>query len=221
MRASLDTNVIIHFYRAGLKELLFNFFEDGVVIYAQIRDVELENHGGDVLAEVDKDITDSKITKYTDEMLKKQSIYNLFIKNVRDNKILYNPDDMGEVYAISLAQTLGIEYLVTDDIKQGGPYMSLMQLEDYDVRPFNFAEILILLFLSGKESSDSIIGFFDEINKASNLNWSIKSHLERFLRRFVYDPYNVEDVDWFKEYKDKYSIKMKSRIDELYQRISE
>ena len=55
-----------------------------------------------------------------------RTIYNLFIKNVRDKKILYNPDDMGEVYAISLAQTLGIEYLVTDDIKQGGPYMSLM-----------------------------------------------------------------------------------------------
>ena len=33
MRASLDTNVIIHFYRADLQNILFEFFEDGVFIY--------------------------------------------------------------------------------------------------------------------------------------------------------------------------------------------
>ena len=45
MRASLDTNVIIHFYRAGLQSILFDFFDEGVFIYEQIRNVELENHG--------------------------------------------------------------------------------------------------------------------------------------------------------------------------------
>ena len=49
MRASLDTNVIIHFYKAGLQDILFKFFDEGVFIYEQIRDVELENHGQDVL----------------------------------------------------------------------------------------------------------------------------------------------------------------------------
>lgn len=44
MRASLDTNVIIHFYRAGLQEILFDFFEEGVFIYEQIRKIELVNH---------------------------------------------------------------------------------------------------------------------------------------------------------------------------------
>ena len=38
MRASLDTNVIIHLYRAGLQNILFDLFVDGVFIYEQITD---------------------------------------------------------------------------------------------------------------------------------------------------------------------------------------
>ena len=45
MRASLDTNAIIHFYKAGLQAILFTFFDEGVFIYEQIREIELENHG--------------------------------------------------------------------------------------------------------------------------------------------------------------------------------
>lgn len=52
MKASLDTNVIIHLYKAGLQSVLFDIFDDGVFIYEQIRNVELENHGGDVLEKV-------------------------------------------------------------------------------------------------------------------------------------------------------------------------
>ena len=45
LRASLDTNAIIHFYKAGLQDILFDFFDEGVFIYEQIRKIELENHG--------------------------------------------------------------------------------------------------------------------------------------------------------------------------------
>ena len=45
MRASLDTNAIIHFYKAECQNILFDFFKDGVFIYEQIRNIELENHG--------------------------------------------------------------------------------------------------------------------------------------------------------------------------------
>lgn len=57
MKASLDTNVIIHFYKAGLEDILFDFFDEGVIIYEQIRNIELENHGQEVLNKVDSDIT--------------------------------------------------------------------------------------------------------------------------------------------------------------------
>lgn len=136
MRASLDTNVVIHFYRANLQNILFEFFEDGIFIYEQIRNVELERHGKDILDFVDADISSGNIEVYTDEKLKNQAVYKIFEHNVHENRLLYETGDLGEVYAISLAQTIGAYSLVTDDIKQGGPYMSLLQLE-YDVCPLH------------------------------------------------------------------------------------
>lgn len=148
MRASLDTNVIIHFYKAGLQDVLFSFFDEGVFIYEQIRDVELDNHGGDVLYKVDADITAGKIEVYTYQKLKEQNVDKIFVNNVKENRMLYGAGDMGEVYAISLAQTIGAYSLVTDDTKQGGPYMSLLQFED-EIMPFTFADVLILRYLVG------------------------------------------------------------------------
>ena len=88
MRASLDTNVIIHFYKAGLQCILFDFFDDGVFIYEQIRNIELEHHGQDVLVQVDTDITAGKIEVYTDQNLRNQKVYTIFQNNVNVNKNL-------------------------------------------------------------------------------------------------------------------------------------
>lgn len=82
MRASLDTNVIIHFYKAGLQDILFNFFDEGVFIYEQIRNIELENHGQEVLDKVDNDIALGKIELYTDQILKDLQVYKVFEHNV-------------------------------------------------------------------------------------------------------------------------------------------
>lgn len=78
MRASLDTNAIIHFYKAGLQNILFEFFDEGVFIYEQIRNIELNNHGRDILEAVDSDIRAGKIVLYTDEQLKKQAVFKIF-----------------------------------------------------------------------------------------------------------------------------------------------
>ena len=107
MRASLDTDVIIHFYRADLQNILFEFFEDGVFIYEQIRKIELENHARDLLDVIDADIESGKIEVYTDEKLKKQAVFKMFETNVNENRLLYGSGDLGEVYAISLAKTIG------------------------------------------------------------------------------------------------------------------
>ena len=118
MRASLDTNVIIHFYKAGLQDILFAFFDEGVFIYEQIRNVELENHGQDVLNQVDADIADGKMELYTNQRLRNLQVYKIFEHNVSENRNLYGTGDLG-AYS-----------LVTNDTKQGGPYMSLLQFED-------------------------------------------------------------------------------------------
>lgn len=211
MRASLDTNVVIHFYRANLQNILFEYFEDGIFIYEQIRNVELERHGKDILDLVDADISSGNIVVYTDEKLKNQAVYKIFEHNVHENRLLYETGDLGEVYAISLAQTIGAYSLVTDDIKQGGPYMSLLQLE-YDVMPFTFADILILRYLFGNVSEYQTISDFNHINAASDLNWSFKSQITKFIKRFWKDTYKEEERQWIEKLVADSNIKVKSKF---------
>lgn len=197
MRASLDTNVIIHFYRAGLQNILFDFFDEGVFIYEQIRNIELENHGQEILDKVDSDIASGKIELYTNQKLKELQVYKIFENNILENRNLYGSGDLGEVYAISLAQTIGAYSLVTDDTKQGGPYMSLLQFDD-DVMPFTFADVLILRYLVGDVDDKQTVTDFNLINNSSNLNWSFKSQVSKFIKRFLKDPYRSEDTEWIR-----------------------
>ena len=211
MRASLDTNVIIHLYKAGLQRVLFDVFDEGSFIYEQIRNVELENHGRDVLEMVDADIASGKIEIYTDQKLKDQAVYKIFENNFKENRLLYGIGDLGEVYAISLAQTLGTYSLVTDDTKQGGPYMSLLQFED-DVMPFTFADVLILRYLMGITDASQTVKDFEAVDKAADLDWAFRSQLSRFIRRFLKDPYREEDTAWIREFEKKYGIKLEEKL---------
>ena len=188
-----------------MQSILFDVFNDGVFIYEQIRNVELEHHGKAVIAVVDADIEAGKIELYTDNKLKSQGVYKMFEFNVKENRLLYSAGDLGEVYAISLAQTIGAYSLVTDDTKQGGPYMSLMQLE-YDVKPFYFADILILRYLLGIVDAHQTIVDFNAINEASDLNWSMKSQLVKFIKRFLRDPYKEEEKEWFEKWSKENNI---------------
>lgn len=214
MRASLDTNVMIHFYRANLQNILLAFFEDGVFIYEQIRKIELENHAKDLLDVIDADIDAGRIELYTDKELKEQAVFKIFQDNVKENRKLYGTGDLGEVYAISLAQTLGASSLITDDTKQGGPYMSLLQFDD-DIMPFNFADVLILRYLIGIVDEFQTVQDFDAINSASDLNWAFKSWISKFIRRFWSDPYRKEDRQWIQKLVAQHNIKIKSRLEAL------
>lgn len=214
MRASLDTNAIIHFYKAGLQAILFTFFDEGVFIYEQIREIELENHGQEVLAPVDADIATGKIKLYTDQKLKALQVYKIFENNVNENRNLYGTGDLGEVYAISLAQTLGAYSLVTDDTKQGGPYMSLLQFED-DIMPFTFADVLILRYLLGTVDENQTVTDFNSINTSSNLDWSFKSQVTKFIKRFYKEPYRDEDTTWIKKLAAENNINVKLKLQTL------
>lgn len=215
MKASLDTNIIIHFYDSNLQAILFEIFDEGVFIYEQIREVELENHAGKLLEIIDDDIEKGKIDVYSDSKLKKLGVNRIFENNVNENKCLYKAGDMGEVYAISLAQTIGGYSVVTDDVKQGGPYMSLLQLKYDGIIPFNFVDVLIVRFLMGKANAQDTVKDFEIINETSELNWSLKSNVEKFIRRFLKDPYKEEDKLFIKELIENYNIKIKSKFEEL------
>ena len=219
MRASLDTNAIIHFYRAGLQNILFHFFNEGVFIYEQIRDTELENHGQDILYLVDADIKEGNIEKYTKQKLKELHVLKIFENNVRENIILYGAGDLGELYAIALAQTLGAYSLVTDDTKRGGPYMSLLQFDD-DIMPFTFADILILRYLTGDADASKTIEDFELINRTSDLKWAFRSQLVKFIKRFWKDPYRQADLEWMQELVTSNGILVKSKFAELQKMIT-
>ena len=171
----------------------------------------MEHHGKAVLEAVDADIEVGKIELYTDAKLKEQCVYKMFENNVKENRLLYGTGDLGEVYAISLAQTIGAYSLVTDDTKQGGPYMSLMQL-DYDVKPFTFADILILRYLLGVVDAQQTVADFDTVNEASDLNWSFRSQLTKFIKRFVADPYKTEEKEWFEQWTTENDIKAMAKF---------
>lgn len=214
MRASLDTNVVIHFYRANLQDILFDFFDEGVFIYEQIRNIELEHHGQDILEKVDSDIAAGKIELYTDQRLRELAVFKIFENNVNENKNLYGSGDLGEVYAISLAQTLGAYSLVTDDIKQGGPYMSLLQFED-EIMPFTFADVLIIRYLLGMVDEKQTVNDFEMINCASELNWAFRSQVVKFVKRFFKEPYRVEDTIWIKRLTSENNINIKMKLTAL------
>ena len=214
MRASLDTNVVIHFYRANLQDILFDFFDEGVFIYEQIRNIELEHHGQDILEKVDSDIAAGKIELYTDQRLRELAVFKIFENNVNENKNLYGSGDLGEVYAISLAQTLGAYSLVTDDIKQGGPYMSLLQVED-EIMPFTFADVLIIRYLLGMVDEKQTVNDFEMINCASELNWAFRSQVVKFVKRFFREPYRVEDTIWIKRLTSENNINVKMKLTAL------
>lgn len=139
----------------------------------------------------------------------------LFKQRVNETRILYSSGDMGEVYAIALAQILGVMSLVTDDTKLGGPYMSLLQFENEDVMPFNFADIIILSYLAGQFSASESVNIFNSINDASNLNWSYKSKLGKFVRRFWSDPDKQKDKQWMKAYCEGYEVSFVEKVKAL------
>ena len=213
MKASLDTNIIIHFYRAGLQDILFNFFDSEVLIHEKILDIELENHGQDIIELINFDIKNGNIELYTNQRLRDLEVDSMFDERLNDNMMLYSPQDMGEMYAISLAQTLGACSLVTDDMKQGGPYMSLLQFED-EVIPFNFADILILRYLEGGADENQTILDFKKINEESRMNWTLESQLVKFYKRFYLDPF-FNDKEWINNYIKEDEIYIKEKLTSL------
>ncbi len=148
---------------------------------------------------------------YTDQKLRDMAVYKIFANNVKENKNLYGIGDLGEIYAISLAQTLGAYSLVTDDTKQGGPYMSLLQFDE-DIMPFTFADILILRYLLGGADERQTVDDFDKINDSSNLNWAFRSQTAKFVKRFFKSPYRDEDTKWIKKLASEKNINVKRKL---------
>lgn len=216
MDASLDTNVIIHLYNANLQDVLFNRFEK-LKVYDFIRNQELKKHAQpEILDLFDKDIESGKIELITDSYLREIGMYNIFQTHVKDIRILYDGGDLGEVYAISMAKTLGCISLVTDDIKEYGPHYTLMRIEDSEVMPFAFYELLFLDFLEKRLTEAELLARFRKICDSSGLTMNCTSKLKTFIRRFWSSPYSESEREWMEDFCEDNGINAKNRIQQLH-----
>lgn len=117
MNSTLDTNVIIHLYDAGLGEVLHSSF-DKIYVYEYIIESELMNHGStETINAVRQDIADGKIIVIKKKDLIELGVCNVFEDHVRENRVIFEPGDLGEIYAIALAKTLG--YDLSFSVKRG------------------------------------------------------------------------------------------------------
>jgi len=203
MDASIDTNTILYLYAAGQQDILFCRF-DRVLVYKFIRDVEMENHAEpEIIEAFDEDVRTGKIEIITREKLKEIGMLDIFQEHMKESRILYDIGSDGEVYAVSLARTLGCNVLVTDDIKERGPHYTLMRMSDSEVMPLTFCELLLLDYLEDKIDVDALQVKFNQINTISDLRMDLVTKTKAFIRRFSRDPYSEKEAAWFAEFCNK------------------
>ena len=221
MEASLDTNVIIHLYKAGFQSVLFRRFHK-LKVYEFIRTKEMVNHAlPEIINYFDHDVEIGKIELITDSYLIDIGMYNVFRQYVKDLKLLFEYGDLGEVYAISLAKTLGCISLVTDDIKERGPHYTLMRIPESDVMPFAFYELLILDYLEGIMHAKDLLNSFNIICDQSGLNMSFTSKLKGFIRRFWKSPYSESEKNWMRAFCYNNNINAEIKFGGLIKYLSE
>lgn len=78
--------------------------------------------------------------------------------------------------------------------------------------PFTFADVLILRYLLGTVDENQTVTDFNSINSSSDLNWSFKSQVTKFIKRFYKNPYRNEDTIWINKLAIENNIKLKFQL---------
>lgn len=222
MKASLDTNVILHLYRADKQNVLFDFFKEDIYIDEFIYNIELKNHGADIKEKLDQDISAGRIQVITEDWLKERGIWHLYKEYLTVQTMLYSSSDKGEACAIALAKVLGAMSVVTDDTKPQGPHHTLMSELESDIIPFADYEIIIMLFLLNVYSAEEAIQTIDEICKASpDYKFEIIPKIKKFINRTIRDPYSEREKAWFVAFAKEHNFNIKYKLTTLIQKFRE
>jgi len=214
MNASLDTDIIIHLYKSGKKELLFEFFDD-LYIHEFLLENEVRTNSEQVYTELLEDIKAKSIQVITTNDLISRGIKNLFDDYVKEYACLF---DRGELRAIALAKLLGIAAFVSDDTKNGGPHQLLVNEYIEAIIPFAFYELLFLKYLQSELTAKQYYDSFKQITDTSmserpmNFNSKIKATVRRFTKGG-----SERDLKWRDDFCNKQSINLKQRMQELKQ----
>lgn len=213
MDASVDANIFIHLYQAKLKEILFTSF-DHLYVYEYVLDEEIRKNNQAVYQEVSNDILAGRLIRIGLADLIEKGIKTLFEKEYQDNLKLF-AYDRGEAYAVALSTVLGIEALVTDDAKRGGPHETLLKEYIEDVIPFCFYEILFLKYLKAELSCGELKANFEHISNYFTKPMNFQSKIKSVLRRFnpVYG--SERDLAWIQEFCTENNVALREKVVEL------
>lgn len=78
--------------------------------------------------------------------------------------------------------------------------------------PCTFADVLILRYLLGTVDENQTVTDFNFINSSSDLNWSFKSQVTKFIKRFYKNPYRNEDTIWINKLAIENNINIKLKF---------
>ena len=219
MKATLDTNIIIHLYESGLEDILFNCFDE-VYVYEHIVQVELKNHGSPkTIKKVEDEIQNGRIILITKADLLGKGVWSIFDNYVKKERLIYETGDLGEILAIALAKTLGLAVLLTDDIKMYGPHYSLMHEIDSDVLPLAFYEVFFISFLMGHISPVEYMAYFKKVNDLFSRPQSLTRCVNKFDKRFWDNPINERERKWFCEWCKTNGVDYEEKYNDLWDAI--
>lgn len=210
MDASVDANIFIHLYKAKLKELLFTSF-DHLYAFEYILDEEIRNNNQEVYKEVSEDILAGRLIKIGFADLIEKGIKTLFENEYQENLKLF-AYDRGEAYAVALSTVLGIEALVTDDTKMGGPHETLLKEYIEDVMPFCFYEILFLKYLKAELTCEELQGNFEHISNHFTRPMNFQSKIKSVLRRFNKHYGTERDLVWIQEFCAENNVDLREKV---------
>jgi hypothetical protein len=219
MKASIDTDVVIHLYLSNKQGLFFNVF-DGLYMHEFLYEKELKRKSLFVYEKFSLDVVEGKATIIRNKDLVEMGVKGLFEDYKRDFEYLF---DSGELYAVSLAKAMGLFAFVSDDTKEFGPHETLLKELIEDVIPFAFYELLFLRYLSGEFTVEEIHQEFDEVTSKSMRQRPMKfrSRMLKTVRRFSYRNGTQRDYDWINAYCKKNNIHYKNKMIGLKEYLSQ
>lgn len=198
MNGSLDTDIVIHLYLSEKQGLIFNFF-DKVYMHEYLYEKELKRKSLIVYERFTSDIEKGLAEIITSKDLSDMGIKGIFEMYKRENEYLF---DMGELYAISLAKSMGLLAFISNDTKEFGPHETLVRELIEDVIPFAFYELLFLRYLASEIDVEKMHLEFEEVTFKSMGKYpmNFRSRMLMVARRFSSRNGTKRDYNWICEY---------------------